>query len=124
MLEKTKLRRTNSKEFRKEMKKFLLASISTDENAGESEEEIVSDFWNRFESETEGLKNTKKSINKKNRLSYWLQGLPTDIPFMTEDILEVAKVLHEVEDFDEKTKQMIIERWWDFCSNQLIMSFK
>ena len=114
-----KLKRTNSKDYTDRMDAFLLEAIESDQKTNKGK---INGFFNAFKICTNHVNSLARHPNRQDRLSNYLQGLPSDInlPFYYYDILKLAKSLHEVDSLTEKQESRIIENYWNHMAFHLI----
>lgn len=114
------MKKTNSKAFNDAMYAYLLGCITNEEWDSEpSPKEKINYVFERLDSENGDRYFRHHYPNNQDRLQNWLQGLALDIDYAPNEILEVAKKLHEVDGFDDKMEDKILDNWWRLCAFKL-----
>lgn len=111
---------TNRKEMKTRLRAYLIENIATELNECETDQQIIFDLLERFHNEFNNEHEKKKNISLQGRLATWLSWLPTALPFKNYEILEDAKVLHQVESFTEKKEDSILNTHWNFWAWQIL----
>lgn len=118
----TNLLRTNTKEYKERIYKYLLESIDFEDLEGEeiTDRQKIDYLFAHFESEYGHEK--RRTPNEQERLKGWLMGLPSyiNIAFYNYDILELAKELHNTKVLTEKEENKILENYWDHIAFMLL----
>ena len=115
--QKSKLKRTNSNDFKATVFRHLLKTLSkVEENEDKPDRELVDWFQADFERAACHENNLRKIPNRQDRMIYYLQGLPFKIEYTYQEILNLSASWHDVAAFDEKTENKIIENWWNFIA--------
>ena len=115
--------RTNTKQYRNNVYKFLLNAIEFEElgDVELSDREKIDYFFSEFESQANYEYNLKRLPNNQERLADWIGGLPSciDIPFANYDVLQLVESLHECEIPDNK-KDIILSNYFNHLAYMLI----
>ena len=64
------------------------------------------------------LNNIRRTPNYQQRFAEWLQGLPLNIPYTYNDIIELEKKLLETDQVNNEDR--IINNYWSFMAFQII----
>jgi hypothetical protein len=122
------MHKLNSKKFAENMRSYLLDCFENEENT----EHLTPDqkfiyIYNRFESEYVHQYNLRKfDFNKTLIMTEWLSGLAISCDFYYNDILKVARKLHDLKPdfvFDEKTEDKICEQWFQLLAIHIIKNY-
>ena len=118
------LKRTNTKVYLKNIQTALLSRISF-EDLGDVEltdKEKIEYLLGLFDREHGFENNVKRYPNKQDRLSNWLQGLPSyiDLPFTNWDVLKFAAELHEIDSIPKNKEDSIINNHWSHIAFHLL----
>ena len=114
------LQRTNTNEFKLRSYNYLVDCLRTEENETEDSETVVRDFLASYETTGNYEYNKKKIPNNQARLADHLSGLPTNLPWSTDQVLQDAKELHQCTELTAKEEQIIINNHWNFWALQIM----
>lgn len=111
------MKRTNTNEFISKVYNYLLDAIEAqDENTDKSPLELVEWLADEFDRVANYPFNLQRLPNIQDRMADYLRGLPIGIDYVYFDILKVSAKWHEVDKFDDKTENKIIENWFNFLA--------
>ena len=112
--------RTNTKKYQDNFKNYFLEVIESEDLPEyiKTDKEKVTFIFERFEDEYNHESNKRRQPNFQLRFAEWLQGLPLNIPYSYNDIIELAKKLLETDQV--KNEERIIDNYWSFMAFQII----
>ena len=112
--------RTNTKKYQDNFKNYFLEVIESEDLPEyiKTDREKVTFIFERFEDEYNHESNKRRQPNFQLRFAEWLQGLPLNIPYSYNDIIELAKKLLETDQV--KNEERIIDNYWSFMAFQII----
>ena len=112
--------RTNTKKYQENFKNYFLEVIKSEDLPEyiKTDKEKVNFIFERFNSEYNHANNIRRTPNFQQRFAEWLQGLPLNIPYTYNDIIELAKKLLETDQL--KNEKTIINNYWSFMAFQII----
>jgi len=106
------------------MEVYLLGQIDGTDYKVKTETPLqkINFVFDCFNSEYECKYNTKRLPSIQDRVSDYLQGLPSciSIPYTHFDILQLAKELQEVESYPKKTEDRICSNFFNFIAYHLL----
>ena len=112
--------RTNTKKYQENFKTYFLEVIKSEDLPEDikTDKEKVNFIFDRFNSEYNHANNIRRTPNFQKRFAEWLQGLPLNIPYTYNDIIELAKKLLETDQLKNENK--IIQNYWIFMALQIM----
>ena len=119
---------TNTNKFKSNMKKYLLECINYDETENFNSVEKFNHVYKCFKKEAVYPNSIRKfKGNYILIMEDWLGGLPFGIDYWNDEIIKVAKRLHDMkesENFTIEEEEMIIKQWFRFIANHLMRECK
>ncbi len=116
--------KTNSKKYLNNIQSYILDSIDSEgyDIKTETPTEKLDFLFDCFEVEFNYKNNQLRYPNFQDRFANWLQGLPSviNLPYQEYEILQLSKILFEVDTLSEKLKNQIINNYWSFMAFQII----
>ena len=116
--------KTNSKKYLNNIQSYILDSIDGEgyDIKTETPTEKLDFLFDCFEVEFNYKNNQLRYPNFQDRFANWLQGLPSviNLPYQEYEILQLSKILFEVDTLSEKLKNQIINNYWSFMAFQII----
>lgn len=116
--------KTNSKKYLNNIQSYILDSIDSEgyDIKTETPTEKLDFLFDCFEVEFNYKNNKLRYPNLQDRFANWLQGLPSviNLPYQEYEILQLSKILFEVDTLSEKLKNQIINNYWSFMAFQII----
>jgi len=107
--------------YKERLRKYILETLEFPDNPEvRYPREKLKAFNKRFNKEACYPYNIKRKPILKDRISDWLQGMPFNFVCYNYEVLEIAKMLHERENFTEAEEDELIENWWDTLANEII----
>ena len=111
--------KTNTNAFRAIITNFLFEHLNDIDSPKETDTEVADYSKGRFEGETRYDK--RKFNNTQERLADWLRGLPFQLPYWDEDIINLAKSWGTLAaDATEKQEQRIVDNYYSFMAYQIL----
>ena len=105
-------------------KEYILDTLDYwdgEEKALTNDDEKIKHIFNRFYSEYEWA---IERHGKPKAMSEWLSGLALDIPYLNEDIVDLAVDMGSIEENpSDKLQAKVINNYWDFMAN-IILGFE
>ncbi len=113
--------KTNSKKYLQNMQNFVISAISED-CPSQADADKLKYLFDCYDSEFNHKFNAQRFPNEQERFANWLAGLPSAIslPCYYSDIIELAKELQEVDEYDTKTENRICENYFNFMAFHII----
>lgn len=110
------LLKTNSNKYKANFKKFATLEIQN-----YTELKNIDQFLVRFDHEYNFENNKKRYPNLQNRISQWLQGLPSGFSFCySHEMLEFACLVHELPKIPVEKERAIIDNFYNHCAFMLL----
>ena len=121
------MKNTNSKEFKAQVRAYLMARIPDVQTIAAEYDQIIEDTdkarvnWvvDTFNSEYGNAYDLRRWPNRQERFAEWLMGLPSaiHIDYMNYRIIEIAKQWGSLPaDATEKQEDKIVANWFNFIS--------
>ena len=114
--------RTNTKKYQENFKNYFLEVLKNDFDFFpeyiKTDKDRVNYVFVSFDRTYNYLNNIRRTPNYQERFAEWLQGLPLNIPYTYNDIIELAKKLLETDQV--KNENTIINNYWSFMAFQII----
>jgi hypothetical protein len=114
--------RTNTNDYKNRMKSYLLDSIEDVDNTAEmTPREKIDFFFEDYTRQYDYPQNQRRYPNNQERLSQFLQGLPSSIclPFDYCEIIKLAAKLHGCE-IPKSKESNIINNYWSHMAFHLM----
>lgn len=107
--------RTNTNAFKEIIDNFLFEHIDNIDEPKESHTEVARYSKERFENETRHDK--RRRLSTQHKLADWLRGLPFQLPYWNEDVINLAKSWGTLaQDATEKQEQKIVDNYYNFMA--------
>lgn len=121
----TRLKRTNTREFRGMVFAYLADADSSFEETGMTDTMTnrAKHMWNRFNSEYNYPENQIRIPSLQLRVAEWLSGLALSVDFTYSDIIATAEHWRESTLTDEQAER-ICEQWFKFLAMSLLQMWK
>ncbi len=125
----TKERKTMTKlhhtEYKKNYKKYILSTIETDneDKPLKTDQEKIKYLFDRFHKEYY-FQNISLRMTKHKAMSEWLSGLPLDIEYYNDSIIDLAIKMGSINpNPNNKLKNTVTKNYFDFMAN-IILGFE
>ena len=109
--------------YKENYKRYILEIIEVDNDGNQltTDEEKIKYIFDRFNSEYDWA---IERYGKVRAMTEWLQGLALNIPYMYDEIIELAIAMGSIDDNPtEKLETKVINNYWSFMAN-IILGFE
>tara|TARA_R100000234_G_scaffold102798_1_gene72136 strand:- start:1677 stop:2051 length:375 start_codon:yes stop_codon:yes gene_type:complete len=99
-------------------KRYILNRVNNDSYSLTTDKEKIEYIFNRFNSEYSW--NIKRN-GKYKAMTEWLSGLALDLPYMSYEIIELAKDMGSIDsNASDKVITRVLQNYWEFMSNIIL----
>ena len=99
-------------------KRYILDRVNNDSYSLTTDEEKIEYIFNRFNSEYDW--NIKRN-GKYKAMTDWLSGLAIDLPYMSYEIIELAKDMGSIDsNASDKVIDRVLQNYWEFMANIIL----